>query len=889
MRLLAFVVWTAATSLLWAADTLPEFDFTRAESCREWGTPHHLSRMQATAEGLEVSIAGEDPYFFGPARDYPPAKPLWLTLRIKSDEGGPGQVFYFRDQAREEDSARFHVEPGQWREVRLGLPALGPGYRLRIDPPGQAGKTVIAWVRFASAASLAAPQWPKPVPLDFSKAASLRSGALEVQVVPAGFQLKVDGQTAAVSHSRPLIGCVVNEALSWLDPNAEGGARARMTVREDRIEVNSTVRDAADATWQFNQVFATAAQGDAIEVETAVKTDRDRQVAFLPMMLLVVPDGQPTPSKQQALFAGLEYLENEPSSSEADLIGPESKRQVPANHKITFPLMTVLREGRYAGLIWDHAPRFSALFDTPDRLLGTGGHLMGVLFPGCDSYNRREGSLMPTRPETLRAGESLKLRSILIGGRGQSVVPALRQYVKLRGLPPITPNGSSLADYTTLAARGWLDSKIRETDLFRHAVWQGFGAQPAADAALYMDWLAAHASDPEQRRRLEDAARTALTRVPPGQLNQSSVSHVRYPLASLVYGHVEENAAAAEAQARAALRRFAPDGSIPYGRPAGQTDYGRTHFAPDANGLTAPVVEHLLESAAFAGDQGLIAQGLEKLRALNKFRNTVPRGAQTWEVPLHTPDILASAHLVRAYTLGYELSGQREFLDEALYWAWTGVPFVYLIAPVGFPDRPYGTIAVYGATGWRAPVWFGRPVQWCGLVYADALYRLHRHDPTGPWKQLADGIASVGVFYSWPAEDKNRQGLLPDVWEMLAQRRDGPAINPGTVQANAARFYGQGSLYDSTVFREGARAITVHAPGDMQPLERGRGRIGFKIHAWPQQPYQVLVSGLENAPRLTLDGQGTPLASPHRFLEKEGRLILRLSGQPTVELHLESL
>ena len=56
------------------------------------------------------------------------------------------------------------------------------------------------------------------------------------------------------------------------------------------------------------------------------------------------------------------------------------------------------------------------------------------------------------------------------------------------------------------------------------------------------------------------------------------------------------------------------------------------------------------------------------------YANTVPRGAQTWEVPLHTPDILASAHLVSAYTLGYELSGDPALLDRAKYWAWTGVP-----------------------------------------------------------------------------------------------------------------------------------------------------------------------------------------------------------------------
>src|SRR5207253_380680 len=158
-------------------------------------------------------------------------------------------------------------------------------------------------------------------------------------------------------------------------------------------------------------------------------------------------------------------------------------------------------------------------------------------------------------------------------------------------------------------------------------------------------------------------------------------------------------------------------------------DFGSTHFAPDANGYTASVVEPLLEMATFCGNSGLISEGLRVLRALDGFAGTVPRGAQTWEIPLHTPDILAAAHLVRAYTLGYELTGEPHFLEQARYWAWTGVPFLYLINPTAQPVGPYATIAVLGATHWTAPVWLGQPVQWCGLVYADALYRLAPYDP----------------------------------------------------------------------------------------------------------------------------------------------------------------
>ena len=875
------------SSWLSAAVSLPEFDFTRAETCQEWGAAHHLTAMRPVPEGLELAIAGNDPYFHGPPRDYPEGLPLWVIIRLKSDEGGDGQVFYFRDHATEEQSAHFQVEAGQWKEVRMPIPALGTAYRLRLDPPGTNGKTTIASIRFASAAALAAPEWPKPVAVDFSKAARLRSGSLEAQVTGQGFRLLVEGQRMAESHSRPLLGYVLEDTLRWLDLSAPGSEPPRLEQADGRLKVVSTHRDADGGSWTISQIFSVAPVAGVINMEVDVAVDRERAVTFLPMLLLVAGLGEPDSSKQQGLFAGLEYLDNEPSSSEADIVGQESKRQVPASHKITIPLMTILKGGRYVGLIWEHAPEFSALFDSPDRLLGTGGHIMGVLFPGCDRYNRREGSLMPTRPETLTAGRKLVLKSQLIGGVGASVVPAIQQYLQLRGLPAVPPCGYSLPEYVSLAAHGWLDSKIRENNLFRHAVWQGFGAQPAADAAVFMNWLAGETTEATLRQRLEETARAALSVVPPQNLNHAAVSHIRYPFQSLVYGHVAENAAGAQAQARALLGRFAADGSIPYHKsPAGQ-DYGRTHFAPEANGLTAQVVETLLEAAAFSGDTALIDQAILRLRGLDKFRNTVPRGAQTWEVPLHTPDILASAHLVRAYTMGYELTGEKAFLDQAVYWAWSGVPFVYLTAPVGFPDRPYGTIAVYGATGWRAPVWFGRPVQWCGLVYADALYRLVRHQPLGPWKQLADGITSTGLFYSWPPSDQGRQGLLPDVWEMLAQRRDGPAINPGTVQVNAVRLFGQTPLYDFQVFHLNSRRVIVHAPGEIIPAAEKPGAVQFTLRSWPREPYYVLVNGLDRLPQLKIDGRLVPLDGPHQFQEKEKRLILRLSSQPAIEIQTD--
>ncbi len=861
-------------------DAAVAFDFTRAAACSEWDPAHDVAALRSTAEGLEISSHGNDPYIHGPARDYPAGVPLRLAMRIKSETGGSGQVFYFRDAAREENSVRFSVKAGEWIDVRSMLPPLGPGYRLRIDPPGESGRTVIALLRLDPAAALAAPRWLPHEPGDLAGGVRIGSGPVDFLVGERGWSLAVDGERVASSHTRPLIGYALDGQMRWL----EAGAPARVQKNPRGVESQSTLRDPDGAVWRVSRAYCAGARPGVIDVEVIVETSQDREVAFLPLMLMAAFEG--STDKGQALLPGLEYLENELSSSEADLIGPESNRRVPASHKLTFPLMAMQKDGRYIGLVWEHEARFSVLFDSPDRSLGTGGHLMGVLFPGCDGFNRREGDLMPIRTETLRAGRKLAFRGQIVGGTGASVVPAIQQYVSWRGLPAMPPSGCSFDEYVGLAAHGWLDSKIRATNLFRHAVFgDRFPAGPSADAALYLRWLGAHSSDPALGERLAEVSRGALSAVPPGQFESALVGHVRYPVQSLVFGGVAEAVEHHRRHARGLLERFRPDGTIPYKALPDGPDYGRTHFADHANGLTAQVLMTALDAAMFAGDPALIDDALGKLSQVRRaYANGVPRGAQTWEVPLHTPDIMASAHLVRAFTMGYQLTRQREWLEEAIYWAWTGLPFLYLVPPVGTTDLPYGCVTVFGATAWKSPVWIGRPVQWCGLVYADALYRLVPCDPSGPWKQIADGITATGIRYSWPLDDKDRQGLLPDGWEVLTLDRNEPPINPGTVQANAVNLFGRGPIYDCRVWRTGRDRIIVHAPGAIQVDTADSRHLKFAVRAWAKEPYYVLVNGLTGPLRLKIDGQPTPLVEPHLHQAEEGRLVLKLSGQPTIEI-----
>jgi hypothetical protein len=274
------------------------------------------------------------------------------------------------------------------------------------------------------------------------------------------FTLSVANHVVATGHNRPMIG--------YLDP-ARTGKEARAPVRwvdvakvatfstinnpDDRsLQVEVRFVDPDGGRWQLRQVFGPRAPG-AIGLKSACSVDVPRDVVFLPLLLVVPGQGSFGALKGQALFAGVEYLENEPSSSTADLNGPGANRRVPASAKITFPLMAVQAHGDYVGLIWERAAELCALFDSPDRVFGTEGHVLGLLAPGAESGNRIDGELLPLEPLKLAAGRPVTASATIIGGQGESVVPAVMQYVALQGLPQ-RPGTLDLPDYVRLAAAG---------------------------------------------------------------------------------------------------------------------------------------------------------------------------------------------------------------------------------------------------------------------------------------------------------------------------------------------------------------------------------------------------------------------------------------------------
>jgi len=825
-----------------------EWDF--GKGTQGWTGNGRVENLRSSAEGLIVKSTGEDPWIEGPAVDLPGDKMVRVKIRMKSTADPHAELFYGRAFVAGR-SVRFTVRnDGKWHDYSLIIKEkLGAGTRFRLDPCTDEGELAVASISIETLSDVAAPLLEKPKRPDKSKGieGAIKSGMLGFEHYGkrwGNYVFKVDGVEMAAGYETELIGLLFYDKPEWL--NLGKASNDFQSFGNLAFASRSTIKDSGGGQWEIQKYIKPGKQQGTLIVEVDLKVNKDRDILHIPWLTLFPGLGTFGQSKNQGLLAGVEYLCDEPSSSDADIAASQHIRRVPDPVKITFPLMTIANNGNYLGIIWEPSDMVAVTFDSPDRIYDSGAHLMALSAPAVGDL-RFENELFAHSPFRLKANSPLKVSMMIIGGKGKSIVPAVKHYVDIKGLPDLPEFEGGLDAAVDLLSHGWMDSEINHDGLFRHAVWgESFGPTMAADAAMFIDWLAIHTADDKLRSRLNLAEKQALSKIPSAQPFSSGVSHVRLPSPALLFGRTYEYARHRHNAALGQLGGFDEKGIKLY--QPGRMDYSRTHFAKHANGLSGRVVAEILEGAALSADKELIDKALELLdKQTALYADTVPRGAQTWEIPLHTPDIMASAHMVKAYTLGYIITSEQKYLDQARYWAWTGVPFVYLYPPTSGKVGPYATIPVLGATNWKAPLWIGLPVQWCGLVYGSALHLLSEYDPKSSWQKIAKGITTAGLQMSWPMADKKRQGLLPDAFDLHQQVGAGPAINPGTVQAHVPELYERGKIYDMKKLRE--RGWFVHAPCVISDIREDERSITFTVDGWGSKAYYVLMSGIDKEPK----------------------------------------
>ena len=816
-----------------------------------WGALHECT-LAARAGTLHIENTGHDPYLSVPCSLPAGSGGLVVRARMKCKATGGGEFFWIT-QASPAWSARKQqgfalAHDGKWHEYQVLLGVSGRLKGLRLDPGGDKGKVEVDWIR-VHAGGLHPLEISRLEVRDDEIRAHVRNhGRQEVAFSVGGRRHTAGaGKTTVVSHTAagtaPFEAYTVEVKPDNLPAVRRTTVLYRPAAKEDWIKLESRfaavqwtgsdrglsamiareetlsvylARDGAGGALFLNGklvaylaplVLARAAPGAGApriaKLKLTESTDKAARFAAPGLKVRVAVDkaeidfqiesDRPVEgpvvralgSLEQGLFAGLEYLgKGEGSSSKLDIETPDHLRFAPDPLKVTMPLMTFLTDRTAIAMTWKDMslqPRYA----TPNFFDGTADHRMSL--------------------------GGRKIQATLLVRQAALEGTVLWAVGEMGGLPPLPKPPRTKAQQWALAVKS-INGPISGEGGWGHCAEPRWGRQRFADIASTLWRITGQAPK--------------LERIAPGG------AHVPNDAIFFATGQVSRWLEIRRNQARSIAAAQKPDGSFRY---RGKAAYRRGHFEDTATGACAQPARTLLQFAHITGDRAALDAGLKALKYMKRFRT--PRGAQTWELSLHTPDILASANLVWSYVRGYELTGDRDHLGQARRWALSGVPFVYLWGR--YPIMTYAAVPVYGATNFRAPLWIGLPVQWCGGVYAYALALLAEHDRMLDWQKLARGILIAGEQMQYP--DGKLVGCLPDVFYLPSQRRAGPSINPCALAS--LRMVLDGEL--------DAIAVAVNPPGRNRkhriaapfPVQLVEGDRKARIRAKKGVKYQVLIDG----------------------------------------------
>ena len=803
------------------------------DSNSEGWTAQHECNFERADGVLRVRSQGNDPYLISNRLKSAVEGPLIARLRMKSSTSGSGQFFWVTRESPqwgERQSQHFQlIHDGEWHEYEVRLDVAGTLLHLRLDPGTDKGVLEIDSIELGSF---------RLHPLEIeqvettsqeirvglrnhsdqdrrvsiaSESVVLPAESARTVVVPAPgrapFQIyKLEVRSDGVPPlQRVACVCRPDAKCQWMTQTsgdltllvAPDGSGAKIQRKEQLLAVIAPLvhRDGAVPVLKPRSAsngFQFHGDGTAVSLQLDGK---ELSVSIDAKDACEGPVVRVPGLLEQGLFAGLEYLgKGETSSSTLDIETAEHLRFAPDPLKVTMPLMAFRTEAGTVAMSWKDM-KLQPIYATPNFLDGASGHRMALLGTKVVATIRVDGG---------------------------NLEDAILWAAKRQGLPPLPPTRSPEGQWQLCLAA--LNGPLKNEAGWGHCAESKWVRQPYADIASTLFRITGQVPD--------------LPRLVSGG------AHVRNDAAWFLTGRAEEWLRVSQRRVASVIASQRPDGSFRY---AGK--YRRGHFEDTASGLCGRQAVTLLEHAWLTGDDDALDAGVRALEYMKRFRT--PRGAQTWELSLHTPDILASAHLVRAYIRGYELTGRQEYRELARKWALTGVPFVYFWGE--YPIMNYATTPVYGATNWRAPNWIGLPVQWCGGVYAYSLMLLAPHDQTLDWRLLARGILHTGEQMQYP--DGDLAGCLPDVFELKSQRRAGPSINPCALVS--LRYAVDGKLDSLSLAHDGSHRVVAPFPatldGDHAQIQ---GRRGVN--------YQVLIDGKrvvtvqsQGTDRISLDGESS--------------------------------
>ena len=527
------------------------------------------------------------------------------------------------------------------------------------------------------------------------------------------------------------------------------------------ITLTDVYTDDEEVTWTFAVSFEIrGVEGREMDMSHELSASEEKNILSFHGPCILIGEGCFGPSKEVAHFPGLEWLvDNEESSSTLDAAHPHNERYLPHPYKVTVPLMSVTYDGMTTGLRWDPLQFWSEsqqypspLFASPNTWTGQDNHLLGLVVPSVPLW-RDENQSLARIPYPLQTGEVLKVSGTFFCLETGDPLTAMKYWLDTHDLPNLPSMPCTYAEDVELNIESFMDVLWEpEVPGWHMALPDPWGPSPNPDVAN-MIWLGSLLiGEAENYRNQMGVVAQALMD------NSAAYLGWNWPFR---YGYLEETWSSVMNTAISAAAGQNPDGGWDYSDdPALQNMPGTTLGTCAWNAMT------LMRAARLSGDSSYLEKGILALDFMDQFQ--VPRGAQTWEVPLHAPDVLAAAHALWAYLEGYQRTGNSHYLYRAVYWAYAGLPFIFLWQAGDREAMPYGSIPVFGATWYNNP-WFGRVVQWNGLDYASGLMKLAQYDAERDWYQIGEGIVrfAMQIQRDETTAYSENKGMYPDAYDMI--------------------------------------------------------------------------------------------------------------------------
>lgn len=585
-----------------------------------------------------------------------------------------------------------------------------------------------------------------------------------------------------------------------------------------------------------------------IDLHYELASDRPLALSGFRGPWLWVGEGSFGGKQDQACFPGVEYMEaGERSSSTLDIAAPRNLRFAPHPNTVTVPSMAIEKDGAICGLMWDPLQKWdgthqkpTAVFASPNFVEGHDNHLLGLCLPSIPDY-MEPNQLTSTRPLELTPGTPVTLDAAVYAEANSDLLRSMDLYFERYGIPDLPPKARSYEDTIAMSLRSYEEILWKEQERGWMPV---IGWKPSLNQVVARDYYALASrrlADQEWAKKLQHKGKALADR---GELGWALHE----------FGNPAGALAAALYQGRAAALSAPEDGRYGFSPTEKTSVLGSP--GQSESGICARAVRPLLQKALLTGDQAPLDAALKTLKYMERF--LIPRASQVWEVPVHTPDVLASADCCEVYLMAYKLTGDEAMLRRAVYWARTGLPFIYMWrAPEQRTLMLGASIPVFGATFYTGS-WFARPVQWNGLEYARVLLDLANYDKSLPWRHFAEMITISGI--NQQSTRPKDYGTYTDNWDVIRDvEQTGCMLAPGRILGNVLDLMGVPTGVRTEIVRTGGKRIAINSAGPVADARMANSALEFKLSYDPGQTAYTTVMPVAEPVQVEVDGVELPM------------------------------